>query len=186
MEIKIEGNPGTGNTFQEVHIGTVQNYVPNATTVINYNGTDGEWEQQKVKKARPKTMKEMLDQDLIDTENIRKEILNYVSCIRPLLKDEWKDKYMQLWEDILNLDVVAEKVYDPGKQKNTNFNRKLVAAILHFLDSRKIYKEAYNATAMANALEGDWEHSVRRELAEDPSDEIKEAIKKLMKDKHYV
>lgn len=37
MEIKIEGNPGTGNTFQEVKIGTVQNYNPNATTVINNN-----------------------------------------------------------------------------------------------------------------------------------------------------
>lgn len=33
MDLKITGNPGTGNTFQEVHIGTVQNYNPNATTV---------------------------------------------------------------------------------------------------------------------------------------------------------
>lgn len=37
MDLKITGNPGTGNTFQEVHIGTVQNYNPNATTVINHN-----------------------------------------------------------------------------------------------------------------------------------------------------
>ena len=186
MEIKIEGNPGTGNTFQEVHIGMVQNYVPNATTVINYNGTDGVEELPKNKKAGSKTMKDMLDQGLIDTENIRKEILNYVSCIRPLLKDEWKDKYMQLWEDILGMDVVSEKVYDPGKQKNTNFNRKLVAAILHFLDTCKIYKDPFNATAMAKTLEGDWEHSVRRELADDPSDDIKTAIKNLLNDKHYV
>lgn len=182
MDIKIEGNPGTGNSFTEIHIGTVQNYNPNATTVINYNGTEGE--QQKANQAKPKTMKEMLDQDLIDTENIHKEILNYVSCIRPLLKDEWKDNYMQLWEDILNIKEVEEKVYDPGKQKNTNFNRKLVAAILHFLDSRKIYKEAYNATAITNALEGDWEHSVRRELAGYPPEDVREAIDKLLKDKY--
>ena len=26
MDINIKGNPGTGNTFQEVHIGTVQNH----------------------------------------------------------------------------------------------------------------------------------------------------------------
>ena len=40
MDINIKGNPGTGNTFQEIHIGTVQNYVPNATTVINNNYGD--------------------------------------------------------------------------------------------------------------------------------------------------
>lgn len=37
MDINITGNPGQGNTFQEIHIGTVQNYNPNATTVINNN-----------------------------------------------------------------------------------------------------------------------------------------------------
>ena len=31
MDIKIEGNPGTGNTFQEIKIGYVENYNPNAT-----------------------------------------------------------------------------------------------------------------------------------------------------------
>ena len=34
MELKIEGNPGTGNTFQEIKIGYVENYVPNATTIM--------------------------------------------------------------------------------------------------------------------------------------------------------
>lgn len=28
MDINITGNPGQGNTFQEIHIGTVQNYNP--------------------------------------------------------------------------------------------------------------------------------------------------------------
>lgn len=37
MKIEITGNPGTGNTFSEVHIGYVNNYNPNATTVVqNY------------------------------------------------------------------------------------------------------------------------------------------------------
>lgn len=40
MDINITGNPGTGNTFQEIHIDTVQNYNPNATTVINNNYGD--------------------------------------------------------------------------------------------------------------------------------------------------
>ena len=185
MDIKIEGNPGTGNTFQEVHIGTVQNYNPNATTVINYNGTCDEGEVAKPKKTPPTTIKSMLEQDLIDTMPIRKEILNYVSCIRPFVKDGLKDKYMQMWDDILNLSVVEERIYNSGKQKNTNFNRKLVAGILHFLDSKKIYEAPFNAKAMAEALEHDWEHSVRRELAVDPSDDIKDDITQLLNTKKY-
>lgn len=35
MEINIKGNPGQGNTFQEIHINKVDNFNPNATTVIN-------------------------------------------------------------------------------------------------------------------------------------------------------
>ena len=54
MDIKIKGNPGTGNTFQEIHIGTVQNYNPNATTVINNYGMSGEksWEKKPQKGAK--------------------------------------------------------------------------------------------------------------------------------------
>ena len=60
MDIKIEGNPGTGNTFQEIHIGTVQNYNPNATTVINYNGTNsGGREEVKDEKPKGKNPMEM-------------------------------------------------------------------------------------------------------------------------------
>lgn len=35
MEINIKGDPGQGNTFQEIHINKVDNFNPNATTVIN-------------------------------------------------------------------------------------------------------------------------------------------------------
>ena len=181
MDIKIEGNPGTNNVFQEIHIGTVQNYNPNATTVINNNY--GTAEEEEKRKGR-KTMKQMLDQDLIDTAPIRKEILNYVSCIRPFVNDEWKGRFMPLWEDILNLKMVADAVYDPGKQQGTDFNRKLVAGILHFLDSRKVYKAPFNAKAMTEALEDDWEHSVRRELAADPSEEVQQAIRELIDEKY--
>lgn len=182
MDIKIEGNPGTGNTFQEITINNPQNVNPNATTVNNYNyyGTSGEGAKTKTKM----TMKDMLDQDLIDTTPLRKEIMNYVSCIREFVKPEWKDKFMPLWDDILNLKEVEACIYDPGKQQGTNYNRKLVAAIMHYLDSQKIYQGPYNAKAMAEALEDNWEHSVRRELAGDLSDEIKAAIAQLIKAKY--
>lgn len=180
MDIKIEGNPGTGNTFQEINIGSVQNYNPNATTIINYNGSQDVVEAAARRKGGRQTMKAMLDADLIDTAPIRKEIMNYVSCIRPMVHEEKKDVFMKLWDDILNLPEVEAEVYNPGKQQGTNFNRKLVAGILHQLDSRHFYAKPYNAKAMAEALENDWEHPVRRELAGYPSDGIQEAIKKLL------
>ena len=179
MDIKIEGDPGTHNVFQEVKIGSVQhyNYNPNLTTVINYNG-------KTPYVSSSKATEQMLGQNVINKEATCKEVLNYVSCSRPFVRDGWKDRYMQLWEDILSLKEVDDRLYDMGKQQGTNFNRKLVAAILHFLDSQKVYRDPFNAKAMAVALEGDWEHSVRRELAGELPDDIKAAIKQLIKDKY--
>ena len=163
MEIKIEGNPGTGNTFQEIKIQHVENFNPNATSVTVTHNHYGDKKSGSQVKA---------DEDTVDTTPIRTEILNYVSCIRPLLKDEWKSSYMKLWEGILDLDVIADAVYKPGKQQDTNFNRALVANIIHYLGSHHIYRDAYSPTAMAVALEGDKDHTVRGPLAKDPSDDI--------------
>ena len=132
--MKIDGNPGSGNTFQEIHIGTVQNFNPNATTVINYNGVGDDAAALKGKPSGQKTMKQMLDNDLIDRTPIYKEIMNYVSCLRTFVSEAWKDRYMQLWADILNLSEVADLVCDPGKQQGTNFNRKLLVAGTFFTE----------------------------------------------------
>ena len=35
MDVKIEGNPGSGNSYYEYHINKVETFAPNATTVIN-------------------------------------------------------------------------------------------------------------------------------------------------------
>lgn len=72
MDINIKGNPGTGNTFQEVHIGTVQNYNPNATTVINNNYGD----KPKPTSAPDKTMQHA------EREQRKAEIMEYVSRIK--------------------------------------------------------------------------------------------------------
>ena len=183
MDIKIEGNPGTGNTFQEVHIGTVQNYNPNATTVINYNGSREKEAESLKKKNASKTIKGMMDQDMICTTPIRTEILNYVSCLRPHVLKDKRDRYMQLWDGILCLPVVEKEIYDPGKQQDTNFNRNLVANIIHYLDRFDFYEEVYNAAAFTYALEADKEHSVRRALAKDPPDEIAHAVKNFLQSK---
>ena len=183
MDIKIEGNPGTGNTFQEIHIGTVQNYNPNATTVINYNGTNGELkDEQKADKPKAKGPMEMRD-----LPPIREQIMTYVSCLntKDLVNPEWLGKkYMDLWNAILDLPEVEDQVYKPGKQQNTEFNRNLVGNIIYYLatrkeDKKRVFKEL-NATLYAEKLEANPEHSVRLAMGKLPSDEIKNALDKFL------
>ena len=172
MEIKIEGNPGTGNTFQEVKIGTVQNYNPNATTVINNNYG-----------SYPKSKENPLGE--IDHSAIRQEILNYVGKTLHLVEEKWKPVYLDLWEEILNIKEVAAEVYDRGRQHDTTFNRNLVANIIHFLGNFRGNKTgmfgAYSATPVVNELEGTTACSTRTELGSNPSKEIRDAITPLLK-----
>ena len=172
MEIKIEGNPGTGNTFQEVKIGTVQNYNPNATTVINNNYG-----------SYPKSKENPLGE--IDHSAIRQEIINYVGKTLHLVEEKWKPVYLDLWEEILNIKEVAAEVYDRGRQHDTTFNRNLVANIIHFLGNSRGNKTgmfgAYSATPVVNELEGTTACSTRTELGSNPSKEIRDAITPLLK-----
>lgn len=39
MELNIKGDPGSGNHYDDVHIDNVDNYTPNARTVVNNQGT---------------------------------------------------------------------------------------------------------------------------------------------------
>lgn len=63
-------------------------------------------------------------------------------------------------------------IFNPGKQQDTNFNRNLVANIIHYLDGRGVYKDNYNAALFAQILEGDKDHSVRSALGKYPSEDI--------------
>lgn len=161
MDINIKGNPGTGNTFQEVHIGTVQNYNPNATTVINYNYGD-----------KPKAMSSP-DNNMTDEEreHLKSEIMTYVSRIKQYVANEWRNRYETTWRSVLDIPEVESLVFSPGKQKNTSFNRNLVANIIYIMCNAGFYTDT-NATALTIALEGDKEHSVRGQLAKEPADEL--------------
>ena len=160
MKVEITGNPGTGNTLQEVHIGTVQNYNPNATTVINYNYGD-----------RPKASSSA-DNNITDAEREQRkdEIMEYVSRIKKYVADKWKNRYESTWRSVLDIPEVESLVFSPGKQKDTLFNRNLVANIIHIMCNAGFYSET-NATTLTIALEDDKEHSVRRQLAKEPADE---------------
>lgn len=161
MDINIKGNPGTGNTFQEVHIGTVQNYNPNATTVINYNYGD-----------KPKAMSSP-DNNMTDDEreHLKSEIMTYLSRIKQYVANEWKNRYETTWRSVLDIPEVKSIVFSPGKQKDTLFNRNLVANIIYIMCNAGFYTDT-NATALTIALEGNNEHSVRGQLAKEPADEL--------------
>lgn len=173
----IEGNPGQNNTF--INIKTAYNVNPNATTVENTfiigsreegNAAVAEAVGGKPdgKKLGAMTLREMLKKDLIDTGNIQKVILNYVSCIRPKLKGTMDKKYETLWAIIVEHEAFSVDLYDPGKQQCT-YNRNLVANIIHYLDSKGFYEEPYSAAAMTRALEaGEDQHPIRRALGMDP------------------
>lgn len=186
----IEGNPGTGNTF--INIGKAINVNPNATTVENkfYFGSDGEMkdaalreatgQQPDGKKLGAMTLREMLKKGLIDTGNIQKEILNYVSCIRPKLKAAYDKKYEALWAAIVEHEAFSVDLYDPRKQQCT-FNRNLVANIIHYLDGKGFYEEPYSAAAMTRALEaGEDQHPIRRALGLDPEPKYCQAVDEIL------
>ena len=170
MDINITGNPGTGNTFQEIHIGTVQNYNPNATTVINNNYGEKQ-------KAIPTTDKVLQD---ADREQRKAEIMEYVLRLKKYVAKEWKNRYESTWQKILAIPEVDEQVYNPGKQQNTTFNRNLVANIIYIMCNADVFT-IQNAAQLTMALEGDKDHSVRPQLGRNPADrEIRSAVDALL------
>jgi len=189
MNLNKDFNPGTGNTFQEINIGKVENYNPNATTVTNnYYGTrespQGHGEQEFKGSSSSKVQEDQLS--TVNSQLSIKEILTYVARLRGQVADKWKSRYMKLWEEILDLKVVAAKVYDPGKQQETNFNRNLVANIIYYLGcygqpDNGIFS-VYNASRFAELLETDKDHSVRAELRRLPPPDICSRIDKLLDD----
>ena len=168
----IEGNPGTGNTF--VKIGHVDHYNPNATSATtnitnNYYYGKGEDEAGENcvsskpgdKKLGNMTFRDMLKAGYVDTGNIQLLIMNYVSCIRPYVKDEKDKLFMHLWAVIMDHEAFKIELYDPGKQ-DCKFNRNLVGNIMHYLDNKGFYKDPYNQSEMTRAVESDADNPVRK------------------------
>lgn len=166
MQLEIIGNPGTGNTFMEVHI---ENYNPNLTTVVNnYNGVS----------QKPTTA----IQELPDAEREQRKaaILQYVTKLARYVSKDWKNRYDTLWKNILSLPEVEAEVYNPGRQKGTTFNRKLIANILYIMCTENVIKDK-NATTLAEALEANKEHSVRSQLGQYPLDsDIRQKVTQLI------
>ena len=179
MEIKIKGEPGTGNTYIE-HI---ENYFPAVTQVTIIRESDGT-------RRKEMTSDNPADSDVLDKEGKRADIIKYVEKTLPYVLYQWKDKYITLWNDILDLPEVARIIYNRGRQQKTSFNRKEVVHIICYLgkyafDEAGIFEE-YNATHIANAFNDGAEKSTRPELGFLPPVPIRKAIEKLLHEKKYV
>lgn len=191
MKVQIEGNPGSGNTYHEstYNINNVETFAPNATTVVNkhyhISGVQGLINDEAIEATvehmdRSDNLSAKKSQKAtVDIEPIRQEILTWVSKVRPFLCDSWKSDYMDIWDDILNMQEVKEKVYNPGKQKNTNFNQYLLGNILYFMfEDCGAWNEDkdYNASEVCMKLIGTTEHQLRKELVKNPPEEIKNRL----------
>ena len=118
-------------------------------------------------------------------DNLQKQgkeaIMEYVGRLRPLVKEQYQERYDQIWEGILEISQVKAVIYDKGKQQDTTFNRNLLAQLIHQVDV--IYLPTANTVQMATYLEPEKgiDHPVRQKLGEAPDKDIKNAIAEYMK-----
>ena len=108
-----------------------------------------------------------------DDENTkRKAILEYVGRLKDIVKDEYATVYDEMWQEILKIESVKNKVYEKGKQQDTIFNRNLVANIIKLMNDKGIYKVGTNPTNMARLLDSErGENSpVREPLGASPAE----------------
>ena len=195
-KFKIEGNPGQNNVF--INIGTAYNVNPNATAVNNTFNISSHEEGDKAmaealhnttshKYLKNMSLRNMLKEGMVDLKNIQKDILEYVCRVRPYIKSEYINSYLQLWKRIVEHEAFKVDLYDPGKQR-CNFNRNLVANILFYLDKKKYYsyirfdRKDYCASELARVLEGDEQNSVRQALGTDLDIKYSSVIDELIED----
>lgn len=121
--------------------------------------------------------------DAVDTDF--SDIKEYVGRVKSLLSADWKEEtYDELWDAILALPAVKAIAKKTGKQQNTTFNRNLIAHILHSMMNKGVFGIKTTNQAMAEALEGNINHSVRDAVSKSMEDKVmKSAIEKLIEEK---
>lgn len=114
------------------------------------------------------------------------DIRAYVMKVKELLSADWTEQdYEALWDKILALPSVKAVVKVVGKQKHTTFNRKLVANFLHLMMQKGVFGPSATNQAMAEALEGTKDHSVRAEVGTAIEDRaMKAAVERLIAEKN--
>ena len=79
-------------------------------------------------------------------------IMEYVGRLRSFVKDEYQERYDEIWMGILDLSEVSKRVFNKGKQQDTTFNRNLVAQITHLM-IEPMFVPSVKVAQMAEQLE---------------------------------
>ena len=164
MKFEKDFNPGQNNTYQEYNFGPGSQNFPNVTELtINNYGTQEDKVKPAPAKVAPKTPADSFSEPdpNKDLTAAKTAILNYVSRIAAMLKPERMHGWERFWTGLLDLDVIEKDICDITKQQGTTFNRKLICKIIHHLDHHGFYSAPYKASAMAEALENNKDHSIR-------------------------
>ena len=53
----------------------------------------------------------------------KETIMEYVGRLRPVVREQYRDRYDQIWEGILEISQVKAVIYKRGKQQNTTQNQ---------------------------------------------------------------
>ena len=91
------------------------------------------------------------EDDGVETKH--RVIMEYVGRLKDMVKDEYASDYDKMWAEILSLKTVKSKVYKKGRQKDTTFNRNLVANIIHLMKENGVFKTGTTEVCMARILE---------------------------------
>ena len=104
-------------------------------------------------------------------------IMEYVGRLRSFVRDEYQERYDEIWMGILDLSEVSKRVFDKGKQQDTTFNRNLVAQITHLM-IEPMFVPSVKVAQMAEQLEPEKgvDHPVRKKLGESPDKKIKISV----------
>lgn len=121
-----------------------------------------------------------------NNHHAKEAIMDYVGRLKPVVREVYLDCYDKLWQEILELEEVKMQVYDCGKQKDTMFNRNLVAQIIHQMSST-IYVPTANTVKMAQYLEPSKgvDHPVRQKLGEVPEKNIRKSVDEYLKQHNF-
>ena len=115
---------------------------------------------------------------------VKEAIMDYLWRLKPVIREQYLSVYDEIWDGILELHEVKMQIYQKGKQRDTTFNRNLLAQIIHQVSDR-LYLPTANTVKMAEYLEPEkgMEHSVRQKLGESPEKTNKKAVDEYMKSK---
>lgn len=164
---------GNGQSFS--FTGPIGQLNINVDTVNNY-GDGGQGAKTSEKADNRDVM------DLRDLTSVRDEIIKTVSVLTGFVTPDWKRSYLRLWDGLLSIPEIEAQIYDPGQQKGTEYNRNLLANIIHYLGTNRIKGSSvygdYNATYLTKQMGFKIEHPIRGALGHNPSAEIVECLKK--------